>query len=442
MKLCLVSHGAGTAARLACLLSYFALAASTTAAGQTAPDDGARMQLAAEQLIRTQLPSGLFPYDYDFATGAAEDMTALSGQNIVRQGCALFGLVQYGELADSERLHETVSKALRAFADRSLPVGKGTVQIFLENIGFYNRWQLWEVMRAPLNFFGLLYSPRGDGALVSGNATYERAWPGATALALVSELYYRRLTGDERFAAMRGQWLRGLLALHVPGRGFRVAPHYLIESGYVNGEAWLALAEYSRAFPVDSAVAAVLSELDGYMIDRYGKSPNAEFFHWGAMAAASRLEMTGDPRFERFIRDQADWFLRLVSGKEGARLVGCAWVEGLATAYVALERQLGATHPLMVGIRRRVETAMARNRALQILPGQETFVLDDSTEVRSPEFARYAGGFLVSSTTATMQVDVAGHCLSALVRMQRAGLGRSTGVPPPAAGQAQLAPAN
>ena len=73
-------------------------------------------------------------------------------------------------------------------------------------------------------------------------------------------------------------------------------------------------------------------------------------------------------------------------------------------------------------IRNQIDGAMARSRKLQIGPGQESFALDSGAVVRSPEFARHAGAFLISSKTATMQVDAVGHCLSALVRMQEAGL--------------------
>jgi len=63
------------------------------------------------------------------------------------------------------------------------------------------------ILRAPLDFVGLLYTAKGKGALVSANGSYERAWPGATALALISELIYRKLTGDEKFSHMRQRWL-------------------------------------------------------------------------------------------------------------------------------------------------------------------------------------------------------------------------------------------
>jgi len=83
----------------------------------------------------------------------------------------------------------------------------------------------------------------------------------------------------------------------------------------------------------------------------------------------------------------------------------------------------------MVRIRSRVELMMTHNRKLQIWPGQESFTLDNGVEVRSPQFSLHAGAFLTSSKEAKMQVDVAGHCLSALIRMRNAGLSRRATAP-------------
>jgi len=411
---------------IACAIGLGALG---TAASRERPapaplDDQARMGITADYLGRAQLPSGLFPYDYDFATGLAEDMSDVSGLNIVRQALAVFGLVQYLQLHDSRQVRETVARALQAFAERSLPIGKGRVQSLLEHAGAYNRWRLWNVLRAPLDSAGLLYVPGGQGALVSGNGSYERAWPGATALALVSELWYRRLTNDARFAPASERWAHGLVAMHVPDRGLREAPHYLSESPYVNGEAWLALVEYSLAFPNDHSVARTLSELEEYLIRRYRGAPSLHFYHWGAMAAARRWETTREPRLFGFIREQADWYLQQVAPRTGEPGNSCVAVEGLSTAYRVLRTELDEQDPLMVKLRTQIERSMTHNRALQIQPGQESFKLATGVEVHSPLFALNAGAFMASSAQARVQIDWAGHCLSALARLQRAGLAR------------------
>ena len=399
-----------------------------TAGSQGLPDraagDPARMQMAAEQLVRTQLPSGLFPYDIDFATGAAEDMDDMSGMNIVRQSGALFALAQYLEASDNPRLRESIARALRAFADRSLPIGKGAAQSVLENLRVYNRWRVWGSLRGPLDFLGLLYSAKGGGMLVSANGTYERAWPGATALAILSELGYRAAAADESFAKARRGWLAGLLALRVPGRGFREAPHYLSESGYVNGEAWLALAEYARAFPGDREIAESLSDLDDYLMTRYSAQPTLQFYHWGVMAASVRAQTTGDPRFLKFIRDQTGWVLETQGSLLEEHGNTCAWVEGLATAFRMLWRDRTENDPLMARARHWIDVIMAHNLGLQILPGQDSILLRSGVAIRSQRLPALAGAFLLSSDGAKMQVDATAHCLSALIRVQKAGLAR------------------
>lgn len=385
-------------------------------------DDAARMRLAADQLLRQQLPSGLFPYDYDFATGAAEDMNDMSGPNIVRQTGTSFVLGEYLVSVDSVPLRGAITAALKAFDRRSLPIGKSIVQTALEKIGVYNRWRFWMSWRKPLNSLGLLYSAEGNGAVVSANGTYERAWSGATALALIAELKYRAVTGDEQFSEARTRWLRGLLALHVPGRGFREAPHYLTESAYVNGEAWLALGEYARAFPNDQKVAKLLAALDDYLITRYGARPSLMFYHWGVMAAEVRADTTGDRRFIEFIRDQTAWIIstqhRLLEDPSNS----CALVEGLATAFRMLRNARTEASTLLGTLLKWITVMMQRNRTMQILPEMSEIKLDDGRRVKSERLSDFAGAFLVSSTVPKTQIDVTGHCLSALIRMQRAGL--------------------
>ena len=400
----------------------FGAAAQSQVPAEGIADSSTRARMAAEQLIRTQLPTGLFPYDLDFVTGAAEDMKDPSGPNIVRQAGALFALAQYLEVSDSPPLRETIARALQGFAQRSLPIGKGAAQSVLENLRVYNRWQIWNPLRAPLDRLGLLYDTKGEGRVVSANGSYERAWPGATALALVSELRYRAATTDDSFAKARHGWLKALLALRVPGRGFREAPHYLTESGYVNGEAWLSLAEYARSFPADQEIVATLSEIEDYLMARYGASPTLQFYHWGVMAASVRARATRDPRFLDFVRSQTEWVL----ASQGSLLEGsdntCAWIEGLATAVDMLWRDHGKEDPLQDRARDWIKVIMAHNLALQILPGQDSVSFGNGAIVRSPWLAVHAGAFLTSSKEAKMQVDVTGHCLSALIRMQNAGL--------------------
>ncbi len=236
---------------------------------------------AAGQLVRSQLPTGFFPYDFNFSTGAQSAMEPMEGFNLVRQTGAAFGLAEYHLAFPQKHTQHALENFLQQVSAYSLPIGKSLPQQLLEKSGLYNRWQLWRPLRKPLYAAGLLFSKNGDGKVVAVDGDYERAWSGATALSLLAAVKYYSGTGDTQFNDDIQFWKNGLYALHVPGRGFREAPHYLTESAYVNGEAWLALAEYLRVFPEDLEARSFLQALDNYLIEQYGGKANSAFLQLG-----------------------------------------------------------------------------------------------------------------------------------------------------------------
>jgi len=147
------------------------------------------------------------------------------------------------------------------------------------------------------------------------------------------------------------------------------------------------------------------------------------------MAAALRLQMTSDPRFSKFIRDQTGWFLEKLASLQEEHDSSCASVEGLATAYSVLGRELGEEDPLMVRIRSRVELMMTTTANCRSGPVKNPSRLTTVWRSARRGFRFNAGAFLTSSKEAKMQVDVAGHCLSALIRMRNAGLSRRATAP-------------
>ena len=82
-------------------------------------DDVTRMELAADQLVRLQLPSGFFPYDYNFATGEAEDMKKMSGVNLLQidyrhrylQRSCIQRIVACNPLENCSHVHSTAAKS-------------------------------------------------------------------------------------------------------------------------------------------------------------------------------------------------------------------------------------------------------------------------------------------------------------------------------------------
>lgn len=101
--------------------------------------------------------------------------------------------------------------------------------------------------------------------MISLDGRYLTAATGATAVALLAELQYQQATGDDRFGLLRSAWLKGLLSLRIPGRGFRVSPTLIDDTPFYDGEAWFALAYYNERFPQDDGIARLLESLDAYL---------------------------------------------------------------------------------------------------------------------------------------------------------------------------------
>ena len=396
-----------------------AIAAATVALlaslSSHAEDDRERIRRAVAHTVAIQGENGLFRYDFDFLAGrpSGED-------NIVRQAGTLFALSAYLVDTQDHSVAAPIAKGIAALAERSLPIGTGTVQSLLERAGVFSvaSWRLEQALRRR----GWLYATDGDGLVVRAErGGYASVQTGGTALALIAELQYRRGTGDERFAANRAGWLRGLLALHVPRGGMRDGPETLGSGPYSDGEAWLALALYHDAFPDDADAARALGELEAYVLERYGARPDRDFFHWGAISSAARLSR-GDPaELASFTAAQGEFVLRAIPPEEKADAQSCALVEGLASA-IAVIRSVPGRDELLARLRERVARELAHNRALQIQPGQRRMTLGGDAELRAPLLAHSAGAFLAGRYTVYERTDLTQHCISALLMAQRYGL--------------------
>jgi hypothetical protein len=387
--------------------------------GALATDDVFRAHRAAEQLARCQLRSGFFPYDFNFSSGAHSDMVHVDGFNLVRQTTAGFSLAEYHSAFPGKKIQYVLEKFLRHVSDSSVRIGKSGSQEWLEKSGLFNRWQLWEVLRKPLYAAGLLFSKSGDGKVVAVDGDYERAWLGATALSLLTAVKYTSVSGDPQFKDEIQFWKKGLVALHVPGRGFREAPHYLTESPYVNGQAWLALAEYDRVFPEDTQTREFLEMLDDYLIDKYSAEPNTRFYSWGTMAAAVRARVTGRARFVDFTVKLAALNLQEHEQKIADNANTCDSVEGLVT-FVQLMEELGHNNePTATRTLHLIKQLMDVNNTLQI-DAKSAQTLQVGEKYLS-QLNEYRGAFVLSSQQPIMQVDLTGHCLNALLRLGEAG---------------------
>src|SRR5439155_17179510 len=114
---------AGRAGRVigsAIAAALIALLASVAARGD---DDGERIRRAVAHTVATQLPNGLFRYDFDFlaAKSTGED-------HIVRQAGTLFVLGAYLVDTGDRSVVAPMQAGFGALAQRSLPIGTGTAQ--------------------------------------------------------------------------------------------------------------------------------------------------------------------------------------------------------------------------------------------------------------------------------------------------------------------------
>jgi len=371
------------------------------------------VELAVDQLLRTQFDSGFFPYDFNFTNGEYTSMEDISGVNLVRQTGAIFSVANVIEQNRNEEIEQAIGRFLAMTAQESIPISKGFIQGLLESSGLYNRWQIWKPLRKPLYKAGLLFTDEGPSLLVTTGKDYERAYPGATALTLIAAIKYRNTTGDHQFDAEIIHWKDGLLELMVDGRGFREAPHYLSESEYVNGEAWLALAQYINSFPDDAETRSVIYELEDYYFNEYSLRPRIRFYSWGMMAINARYNTSHDVRYINFAREMTEWFFSAEENYAHPDFNSCALIEGVAT-FVNLMHMSGQPPDELTGSAQNyVDQEIAHIKQLQIDDNFLTRLNLD--EKYHSEASQFIGGFILSKESPLMQVDLTGHCINALL---------------------------
>lgn len=329
------------------------------------------IEQAQQQLINAQLDSGFFDYDFDFLRGKATGKS-----NIVRQAGTAYALGEAYAHQRTADLKEALQKVVAGLAGQSIPVN--------------------------------------EGSLVSFNGKRSGIKGGATALALLAELYYYRNSGDGRFAGQREAWLRGLLSLHRPGAGFLRSPDSDEESHYYNGEVWLALAFYSATF--DAAwLEPKLAEVDRAMMTAYGEAPHIGFFHWGAMAAERRFRDTGREELKRFAQSQAAHYLSSLRPKRSLNANSCYSLEGLIPALTLTSPDNALYQPLKA----RIEWEMEKIVKFQIQPSQTYLDLGDGILLQSPDLKSYAGAFIAGRRNPLTRIDYTQHCLSAILKYRK-----------------------
>jgi hypothetical protein len=406
-------HASIVRAFAASLLLVFA------AAHACAADRRLMMQLAIDRWVQAQAPDGSLAYGFDFLADQPVPPEGRPWTYVVRQVGWMSALAEYYGWSDDARLRAPAVRALNGLRAHSIPLGKARVQDWIESTRILSLpFARWKLTRA-LDHAGLLYRPDGTGKVVSPDGRYDTALTGAVAVALLAELAYSRASGDESFADLRAAWLEGLTSLRVPGRGFRQSPASIDEDDFSNGEAWLALALYADRFGDDARVAGLLRDLDAVLMDRYARTPTLGFHHWGAMAAAQRWRTTRDPRFLRFLEEQASVFVERLAARLPPGNNNCADVEGAAAALGALDGAGRGNQASAERLRAWVAEQEAIIPRLQLKPGQTRVMLGGDAYLSAPRTAQFAGAFLMGLSYPVTRIDMDMHCVSALVALER-----------------------
>ena len=89
----------------------------------------------------------------------------------------------------------------------------------------------------------------------------------------------------------------------------------------------------------------------------------------------------------------------------------------MATALRIFNSQGDSDRDLIARLRQRVDADMARNRSLQIQPGQTRIELGNGATLFSPFIAQYAGAFLAGTHEPFVRIDTTEHCISALLEL-------------------------
>ena len=402
--------------RASCIATALLLFTFGECASAISNDYSAPITLAVNRLLDDQKSSGFMPYGFNFLDGKETEPSTMSAANLTRQASAAAMLADYYALTKDQRARPAIQRLLTAFGRYSLPIGKSRKQALIEKTHLlsmpFGRYKI----QSALNRFGLLYETTGPGKVLSPNGDYNMAYTGAVALALHAELRYSHTSGDNSFADRRHAWLEGLIGLWIPGDGFRQFATSIDTTPYFDGEAWLALAQYHRAFPHDRRVSELLADVDASLIMKYGDKFKIDFFHWGAMAASARYIDSNEKIFLDFIKAQMRAFLD--QKKDHVDNNNCAALEGVADALNALLSAGESGAELAERARSYVATEMRKTKQLQIQPEQNEIVFS-SARIIAPHMQEHSGDFRSGIYAADTQVDITAHCVSAMVKLER-----------------------
>jgi hypothetical protein len=330
-----------------------------------------RQALAAAHMAGSEEGDGRFVYELDLLAGGP-----LDNDHIVRQAGAGYGLSMYMAHAGRLDLAPRLARALEYYRSQSLPFIKGGVLV-------------------------------ADGDLAG-------AQTGATALALLTELFFWESTRDTAYEDLRRDWLLALAALWQPEGGFASGPKAADRSPYYDGETWLALAHFERLFPGDPLVSDVLAKVDREFLVHYREHPDIGFMHWGLLAAGERYKSTGEEIFAQYAAHLAEHLLTELQPYFSPNSNACYLVEGLVAAAALLEHR-SEFQSLLARLSTRIEAELVKALDLQLMLGQTQIDFGIGRFFYDESLSAHAGAFLNGRFFLRSRIDFTQHCLAALI---------------------------
>ena len=240
---------------------------------------------------------------------------------------------------------------------------------------------------------------------------------GATALALLAELYYEQASGDFSFSDLRRKMVNALVFSFKDGKGVSASPFEPDRtSPYYDGETWFALSVYHLFHPEDQKVARLLPRMDETMFNLYQDHYLISFVQWGTMAASHRFRATKDSKFVDFLKTQFDLYVQEKPIPDSGSST-CSVSEGLSDIVFFLAE----TDPdFAQKVLNRVTENKKKIEDLQVLSDSVKGEKAEHFPHIHPETRKYIGAFLNARGNYATRNDITQHCLIALLKHKRA----------------------
>lgn len=256
---------------------------------------------------------------------------------------------------------------------------------------------------------------------IAGSPTSTMCKVGTTSLAVTGMISYVQAHPSvaSKYEALIDSYMNYILAMRKTDGSLREVFHTATnladepDSPYANGEAMLALVRYGEYKNFPTEVTYTIDKMFAYI----QKVPFDSSLYLWAMAAIKDLNAIS-PKSEYFtyVKNYTDWRISPFTSKKSDGHNYCPYIEGVASAYPVLEKNLSSS--ALSKYKNEIELWLAKGAMLQI--NSDDLIKFDPTsptlfsKITSPEKA--LGGFLTGQSELTERVDFTQHCLSSYLQ--------------------------